>query len=266
MPKATDDQRAMIARLSEQGHTQKYIAEQLGWTNKTAERSVARVLKELRESDGLTTLDVPEEKIAELAHKSLDEMTRDQRVLYLKQRINTTPRFTFVFQAFSAEEQVVFIDEYITIVSSVESLTEAEEQTLFGAIGEFVLAYRALRFKTREERWYEESMEGIIRPEDNDGNTDPRYRRINDSEKYQKQYDSHMKLRERGINDLKMSRVQRMKEVRSDRKSLVDVIEAFSHKNAQADATEAIVKMSLLRDDQLKEMLKSGYIYGVFED
>ena len=57
-----------------------------------------------------------------------------------------------------------------------------------------------------------------------------------------------------------------MKEVRSDRKSLVDVIETFSHKNAQADASEAIVRLSELRDAELKNMLESGYIYGVFED
>jgi hypothetical protein len=264
MPKATDDQKALIGRLVEQGHTHKYIAEQLGWSNKTAERSVARVVKELREA--AVDLEVPPELIAAIETKTLDEMTRDQRVIFLKKRINETPRFKFVFQAFSAEEQVVFIDEYVNLVSATDSLTEAEEQTLFASIGEYILAYRALRFKSREERWYEDSIEGIITAETDDGETDPRYRRINDSEKYQKQYDGHMKLYQKGIEQLKMSRVQRMKEVRSDRKSLVDVIETFSHKNAQADATEAIVRLSLLRDDELKDMLENGYIYGIFED
>jgi hypothetical protein len=265
MPKANDDQKALIERLAGQGHTHKYIAEQLGWSNKTAERSVARVVKEQREA--MVSLDVPPELIAEIETKTLDEMTRDQRVVYLKKRINETPRFKFVFQAFSAEEQVVFIDEYTNLVAATDSLTEAEEQTLFASIGEYILAYRALRFKTREERWYEDSIEGIITPEDDDGNNNPRFRRSNDpAEKYQKQYDSHMKLYQKGIEQLKMSRVQRMKEVRSDRKNLVDVIEAFSHKNAQADATEAIVKLSLLRDDELKDMLENGYIYGIFED
>jgi len=263
MPKANDDERALIARLSEQGHTQQYIAEQLGWRNKTAVRSVARVIKQLREEQ---SLDLTEDAPAPVDEKTLDEMTREQRVTYLKRKINETPRFRFVFKAFSTEEQSVFIDEYVNIVSSIDSLTEAEEQTLFAAIGEYVLAYRALNFKTQEERWWQDSMEGTIRPESEDGEADPRFRRINDSEKYQKQYDSHMKLYQKGISELKMSRVQRMKEVRSDRKSLVDVIEAFSHKNAQADASEQIVKLSRLQDEELKQMLENGYIYGIFED
>lgn len=266
MPKANDDQKALIARLLDQGDTHKHIAEQLGWTNKTAERSVARVAKEIRESGGLNPLQISLQKVEEVRHKTLDEMTREQRMIYLKNQINETPRFKFVFEAFSSQEQSVFIDEYITIVAAIDSLTEPEEQGLFAAIGEFVLAYRALRFKTQEERWYEASMDGTLLPEDDDGVHNPRFRRTNDSDKYRKGYDDHMKLYQRGISELKMSRVQRMKEVRSDRKSLVDVIEAFSHKNAQADASEAIIKLQKMRDDQLLEMIENGYIYGVFED
>jgi hypothetical protein len=266
MPKATDDQKALISRLLDQGHTHQYIADQLGWTNKTAVRSVARVAKELREGGGLSLVGVSEEETMLIANKTLDEMTREQRVIYLKKQINETPRCKFVFEAFSPQEQAVFIDEYVNIVAAVDSLTEPEEQGLFAAIGEFVLAYRALRFKTQEERWYEDSMNGLIEAENADGDRDPRFRRTNDSDKYRKGYDDHMKLYQRGISELKMSRVQRMKEVRSDRKSLVDVIEAFSHKNAQADASEAIIQLQGMRDEQLKEMLENGFIYGVFED
>lgn len=266
MPKANDDQKALISRLLDQGRTHKYIAEQLGWTNKTAERSVARIVKELRKSDDPNLLQISLKKVEEVRHKTLDEMTRDQRVIYLKSQINETPRFKFVFEAFSAQEQSVFIDEYTNIVAAIDSLTEPEEQGLFAAIGEFVLAYRALRFKTQEERWYQDSMDGVMESEDAEGVRNPRFRRTNDSDKYRKGYDDHMKLYQRGISELKMSRVQRMKEVRSDRKSLVDVIEAFSHKNAQADASEAIIKLQKMRDDQLIEMLENGYIYGVFED
>jgi transposase len=264
MPKATDEERALIGRLYVQGRTQQQIANELGWTNATAVRSVARLIKQMRDN-GELDVELPGAD-DDSEYRTLDELTREQRVECLRNRVNSTPRFKLAFKAFSAEEQAVFIDEYMSIVASIDSLTEAEEQALFAAIGEYILAYRALNFKSQEERWYQDSMERRISPEDNEGNPNPQYRRVNDSEKYQKQYDSHMKLYQKGISELKMSRVQRMKEVRSDRKSLVDVIEQYSHKAAQADASERITELSKLRDEELQKMLDEGSLYGVFED
>ena len=267
MPKPTTDECSLIARLHAQGDTHREIADRLNWTNKTAIRSVARIIKQMREEGSLQeTTDVVLREVEAEEVKTLDEMTREQRVTFLRSKINNTPRFKLVFRAFDPEEQSVFIDEYMNIITSIDSLTEAEEQTLFASVGEYILAYRALNFKTQEERWYQGTMDGSITSEDDEGNPNPRYRRINDSEKYQKQYDSHMKLYQKGYSELKMSRVQRMKEVRSDRKSLIDVIEQFSSKNAQADASEQILKLQKMRDSQLIKMIEDGSIYGIFDD
>src|SRR5690606_3145042 len=75
----------------------------------------------------------------------LNELTRKQRVDYLKQKLPASARGKHIFNnVLSADEQELFLEEYYTVISEEDSLTSAEEQQLFNAILHLVLAWRAM--------------------------------------------------------------------------------------------------------------------------
>jgi len=252
MPKIfVKEERDLVLQLSREGRTYVEIARIMSekypdsWSAKNAVRSIARIVKG-REDDGED-------------EKTLDEMTRDERASFIEGKLQTTPRFRVAFQNFSNDEKEVFVSEYTQVIRSTDTITEAEEQALFASVLEFVLALQSLSRKEREEKWFEQSVAGTI------SDTDPRFRRFVD-DRYQKEYDSHMKLYQKGMEQLKMSRSQRLKEVRSQKQTLIDLAEELSSKNAQAEVAEEIERLSKAKDEELKRMVDDGHLFGIFED
>lgn len=255
MPKSfPEEQRLLIKRLAEDGISNVDIVKHMAklypalWQSKHADRTVARILKEGQSF-------VP---IKPTLAKTLDEMSREERIRFVESKLQTTSRFRITFKNFGAEEQQVFVDEYLNIFRSIESLTEAEEQMLFMSILELVLAFQALARKEREEQFRDQSLEGKI------SSTDPKFRTQVDK-KYQDEYDQHIKLYQKGIENLKMNRQQRLKEFKSQRQTLVDVVAEYSNKTIQSEIANEIERLSKLKDDELKRLLDSGYLFGVFK-
>lgn len=202
-----------------------------------------------------------EDLVESLEEKTLDEMTRKERYEYIKNKLESTPRFVLAFSQFSESDKRVFIDEYLNVVKSIDSLTEAEEQSLFSAITSFVLAYKALNRKEREEKLYEETLQGLH------AQGDPEYRStLSQCQDYAREHEKQMSIYQKSIDQLKMSREQRLKEIRSEKKTLVDLAEEMSHKNIQAEVAVEIERLSKLRDEELKRMIESGYLFGSFEE
>lgn len=252
MPKIfSQEEKDAVFQLSREGHTYIEIAKLMSekfpttWNAKNAHRSVARILKGKNDDSE--------------DDKTLDEMTRDERATFVENRLQSTPRFKIAFKNFNEEEKEVFVGEYVQVIKSTDTITEAEEQALFASILEFVLALQSLSRKEREEKWFEQSVGGFL-PE-----SDPRFRRFVD-DRYHKEYDAHMKLYQKGMEQLKMSRSQRLKEVRSQKQTLVDLAEELSSKNAQAEVADEIERLSKLKDEELKRLLDDGHIHGVFDD
>lgn len=252
MPKIfPKDERDLVFQLSKQGNTYVEIAKVMAekfpasWNAKNAARSIPRILKG-KTDDGEDD-------------KTLDEMTRDERAHFIESKLQNTPRFKLAFRNFSDEEKEVFVAEYISVIKSTESITEAEEQALFASVLELVLAFQALSRKEREERFFEQSQNGTI-PEG-----DIRWRRFVD-DRYHKEYDAHMKLYQKGMEQLKMSRSQRLQAVRSQKQTLIDLAQELSSRNAQAEVAEEIERLSKAKDDELKKMIDEGHLYGIFED
>jgi hypothetical protein len=255
MPKVFPEvERNMVKQLSKEGMNNVVIAAKMAelypvnWNNKSGARAAARILQ----NDSGAKVPAKEDGV-----RTLDEMSREERFRYIRDRLETTPRFRMVFDGFSDAEKEVFTDEYLTIIRSTDSLTEVEEQALFSSILELILSFQALRRKQSEEKMYEDSMAGKI-PEDS-----PKFRRFVD-DKYQKEYDQHAKLHQQGIKNLKMSREQRLKEVKSERRTLVDLAEELSTKTVQAEVATNIEQLSKIRDEELKKMLEEGHLFGIF--
>jgi hypothetical protein len=252
MPKVFPrEEKELVIQLSKQGRTYVEIAKIMSekypdsWNAKTAARSIARIIKG-KNDDGEDD-------------KTLDEMTRDERATFIENKLQSTPRFKLAFRNFNDEEKQVFVEEYISVIKSTESLTEVEEQALFASVLELVLAFQALARKEREERLFERSQSGEI-AEDN-----AQHRRFVD-DRYHKEYDAHMKLYQKGMEQLKMSRSQRLQAVRSQKQTLIDLAQELSSRNAQAEVAEEVERLSKAKDEELKKMIDEGHLYGIFED
>ena len=240
-----------ILELVRQGKTDQEIVGLIGWKYKTAARRVGDIRRTASIFSATSN--------SSTAPKTLDQMGREERFEFLKKFVSTTPRARIFFASFSEEEKQFFLDEYLNIVKSTDSLNEAEEQALFSAIVELVLASRALKKQKIEEDLYEKTMNGQIQPDD------IRFRR-EISDQFPKEHDSHMKLYQKFLEDLKMSRSQRLKEIRSDKRTLMDVVEELSSKTAQADAANKIEQLAKMRDEELTKLIKNGFLMGYFED
>lgn len=258
MPKIIpEDQRLMVHELNRQGLSHVEIVTKMQerfpgeWNAKNANRTVARIIKEAAGPS--------QEEVAILATKTLDEMTREERFRFIEGRLQGSARFRMAFKKFTGEDKDVFVEEYLNVVKSTETLTEVEEQALFASILELILAFQALNRKEAEESLRDRSLAGEIKEDD------PLYRRHVD-DKYQKEYDQHMKLYQKGMEQLKMSRSQRLHEVRSQKQTLVDLAEELSNKNAQSEVADEIERLGKLKEEELKRLLDNGHLHGIFEE
>jgi hypothetical protein len=261
MPKIfTQEEKALAERWSSENLSYAEIAKRLAnefpenWKDLTSpERAVGRLLKQARE--GIAAV------AAIKSIKTLDEMTREERHMFISSKLQTTPRFRLTFKNFTQDERDLFTEEYLSVIHSTDTITEAEEQSLFAAILELVLALQALNRKEQQELWHDMTKNGKIQE------NDPKYTaHLNTADRYGKEYDQHMKLYQKGMEQSKMARHQRLKESNTERKSLVDLAEELSSKSARSSAAEEIERLSRLRDEELKKMIENGYILGKFSE
>lgn len=261
----TDDERALIREMAANGENDSYIAQALGWDKldlKDPARAVAKVRRQLPKEEN----EVKQVRAAPALKANndgddllLDQMGRDERYTYLKARAGRIPRYKFVLDQFTAEEQEVFKDEYFRIVRSMESLTEAEEQMLFMATAEWIMAYRKQQMQNNEEQRVKDTMDGKYQKGDD------RYLTFVDK-RWGVEREQHMKRYTQFMDDLKLSRKQRLDKIKSDKKTLVDVATELASTDAQAQAADEIERLAAMRDDELKRLIQNGYIHGVFSD
>lgn len=246
------DQQAKIRELIAEGNkTHKEIAEAVG-LGKWGFKTVGRYAKQMRDEESNT-------KDSSVDDRTLDEMGRDERFAHLKKVFENTPRALYVFKALKKDEKAVFVDEYLRIIKSTDSITEAEEQQLFSSCIEYVLALRALQFKTEEEEMYAETMDGQWEKGDD------RYRpSVDDS--FAKAYNNHISNYQKFMHQLKLSREQRLDKIRNDKRTLTDLAAELMNKSVQATVAEEIERLSKERDDELLRLVSESHVFGVFDD
>lgn len=252
MPKIAEDTIKEVIQLNQTGISALDIAEKIGWPrNEYSRKKIGKILKGVAPTQAI-------QKSQEL-ELTLDQMTRDQRFEYLKENVTKTPRARLVFNTFTAAEKEFFLDEYLKILRATDSISEPEEQSLFSACVEYVLAFRALDLKSIEEKCYAETQAGKWKQ------GDIRFRAFVD-DKFAKQYQQHLETYRKLVTDLKMSRSQRLDKIKNEKRTLVDLAVELSSKSAQTIATDDIIRLSRLTDEELKKMIDNGYVMGIFEE
>lgn len=244
----TTDEINTIEELWRQGYTDKQIGLKINrhW------RSVQNV----RNKRGLSCQKRIETR-NRITSTSLEKMTRNDRGTYLRERFNSSKRFQYMLKTMSSLELEVFQEEYFKIADDIDDMTHSEEQQLSLAIYELVLALRAQKNRSDEERLVDETRNGKYKKED------PNYRTYV-SDRWEKEYKQHMDLFAKLYESLKLNRQQRLADEMKLKKSFLDYALVYSERSHQEVAAQEILEFAKKEDEELKRLLDNGWLYGAF--
>lgn len=189
---------------------------------------------------------------------SLSDMTSEERIAHLKRTFSTSQRFAYMFSTLDPDEVNIFQEEYFKVLHDVDDISMTEEQSLFLAIYELVLALRAQKNRKDEEDIVRQCRRGEMTEEN------PCFT-IHVSERYEREYTAHMKQYQSLIDNLKLSRRQRLDKQIQGKKSFLDFAHELADSDAQKSVAEEIRKLNKLDNKELKRLIDSGYLLGYFE-
>lgn len=180
--------------------------------------------------------------------KDLNELTRKQRVEYLKSKLPDSHRGRHIFNyVLTASEQELFLEEFFKVVSEEDSLTSAEEQQLFNATLHLVLAWRAA---AQDKDCYNRSVQG--------GYTGPNPTVYVDI--FKKDFQDNMKKYNEFMKSLKLSREQRLEDIKRHGTSFLDFAEKYAKSDAQSKAIDDILRLEEASEAELKRLQQNGWL------
>jgi len=260
-----------IVRLKEvENLTHRQIAEKLGRLDKDGlpnERAVmAQYTKfkkvnnqNLQPQDGTVpsknsskSLPLPEsvKLLPQTLFPDLNELTRKQRVEYLKQKLPTSARGRHIFNSvLTADEQEIFLEEYYMIIREEDSLTSAEEQQLFNATLHLILAWRAA---AQDRECYMKSPLAGYKGQDMTIYVDT----------FKKDYQENMKKYNEFMKSLKLSREQRLKDMQRQGTTFLDFAEKYAKHDEQFVAMQDILRLEELSAKELQRLQANGWLVG----
>ncbi len=259
-----------IVRLKEvENLTHRQIAEKMGRLDKDGkpnERSVMAQYTKFKKTtgqvlsttDGIIPLkDSPKENVRPSTNSTilkgshapdLNELTRKQRVDYLKQKLPASARGKHIFNnVLSPDEQELFLEEFFTVISEEDSLTSAEEQQLFNATLHLVLAWRAM---AQDKDCYSRSPLSGYKGSDVTVYVDT----------FKKDAEANMKKYGELIKSLKLSREQRLKDLQRQGTTFLDFAEKYAKHDEQYLAVQEILKLEELSAAELKRLQANGWL------
>jgi hypothetical protein len=98
----------------------------------------------------------PRKEDQELIPQPADDLTRGDRILRLKEKIQHDPKYKILKETLDENEREMFMSEFINIAIDMETLDSFEESHLYTAIMNFVLG-------TRYARDYQQQREAYAR-------------------------------------------------------------------------------------------------------
>lgn len=255
-----------ILRLKdEEGLSHAQIAEKLGRLDSKGLPNARAIMQQYKkaksEAPGVDDLSKEIEVVAvkikkplapakETIHPDLNELTRKQRVEYLKEHLPASARGRHVFDnILTQSEQVVFLEEYFSVLREEDSITAAEEQQLFNATLHLILAYRAI---AQDKTCFEKSPLGGYKGPDHQIYVDT----------FKKDYQENMKKYNEFIKSLKLSREQRLKDLQRQGTTFLDFAEKYAKHDEQAEAANEIMSLEKASLEELARLQKNGWLIG----
>lgn len=234
----------------------------LGMTDKQIGAKINRhwrSIQNIRNKRGLTR-DKRKEMKERVATTPLEKMSKGDRGTYLREKFKSSKRLRMMMETMSQDEFGVFQEEYFKIADDIDDMTHSEEQQLSLATYELVLALKAQKNRSDEERLVNETRQGLHGKSPKD---DPDYRTYI-SDRWEKEYKQHMDSFGKLYEALKLNRQQRLADEMKLKKSFLDYALLYSERSHQEVAAQEILDLVKKEDDELKRLIENGWLYGSF--
>lgn len=180
---------------------------------------------------------------------SLGELSKGQRIEYLRSNLDTNPRFKNTLNSIlSPSEREMFLHEYFQVISEQDSLNNAEEQQLFTAILNLILFYRA---RERDNALYNNFINKVPNSTGQIMPYDTRWQ--DEAKECYTQY-------ERGMKALKLSREQRLKDMEKIGNTFLDFAELLAKHENQEKIIEDIMYIERATDEEMKKFQENGWL------
>ena len=175
---------------------------------------------------------------------NLSELTRNQRYDYLRKNLLKSTRGMHLFnKVLSKEEADLFCEEYFRILKEQDSLTNAEEQSLFAAILNYVLYHRALEMDKAARTKYESGAAGSVY-----------------DTRWQKEYNDRFTQYQKGIETLKLSRQQRLQDLARSGNTFLDLAEQLYKIENQEALTDEVMQIEKMTEKETQRLQENGWI------
>jgi len=250
------DEKREVLRLAEEGYTQKQIAERLRPGVKSAFRSVGEIIREDRKQKAQPAQAAPQPQ-------AMGSQPTPNAVLPPTSSL-VVPLPPSMAQSLTAKEfmtmmdndqRKIFIAHYEDLRGDMdqESLTRAENEMLIRAAYSNVKYLRAQSMLSVTESYLLMEMEGGLTDSDED-KAKKRFAGRGDS--YKKEAEQWHKEYMELLNDLKLTRKQRLDKIKDTRNTFLDLQQELTTKIRQDSLVEEIKRINMATEDEFRRMAK----------
>lgn len=252
----TPDEKRAVLQLQKEGWTQKQIAEKLRPGVKSAFRSVGDIIREDRKQK-------EQQAVAPTATSPVSSQTPSQPTSLLPGRSTTSIQLpdTMVGSLTAKEfmtmmdddQKKIFISTYEGLRGDAdeEALTRAENEMLIRAAFSNVKYLRAQSLLHISETYLLADMEGGLTDSDEDK---AKRRFAGRGDAYKKEAEQWHKEYMELLNDLKLTRKQRLDKIKDTRNTFLDLQQELATKLRQESLVEEIKRINRATDEEFRRM------------
>jgi len=248
------DEKREVLRLHKEGYTHQQIADKLRPGVKSAFRSVGEIVRaERKQSQPSPIQSQQQPAVTTTPSPSLFNQVRAASKVQLPPSMAGSLTAREFMTMMDDDQKRLFIATYEDLRGNAdeESLTGAESEMLIRAAYSNVKYLRAQSMLSLAENYLLADMEGGLTDSDEDK---AKRRFAGRSDAYKKEAEQWHKEYMELLNDLKMTRKQRLDKIKDTRNTLLDLQQELTNKVRQESLVEEIKRINLSTIEELKRM------------
>lgn len=270
------DEKREIMRLYEEGYTHKQIAEKLRPGVKSAFRSVGDIIREerRRKSESVAQTETkPPPNTQPSAAPAFLPLTSSSKIV-LPDSMNGSLSAKEFMQMMDDDQRRVFVSHYEDLRGEMdeESLTRAENEMLIRASYSNVKYLRAQSMLSLAENYLMADMQGGLSDSDEDK---AKRRFAGRGDAYKKEAEQWHKEYMELLNDLKLTRKQRLDKIKDTRNTLLDIQNELTSKIRRESIVEDIKRINMATKEEFLRMARGeagpdgnvhSWLIGAFDE
>lgn len=249
------DEKKTILQLAKEGYTQKQIAEKLRPGVPTAWRTVGDIIRDERKrAERATPVTTLAPGVTSTPIIPSSQFTYNSTVELPDGMVNSLTAREFMGMM-DDDQAAIFIATYEDLRGDAdeESLTPAENEMLIRAAYSNVKYLRAQSLLNTAESYLMMELDGLLTDSDADK---AKKRFAGGRESYKKEVEQWQKEYREYLNDLKLTRRQRLDKIKDTRNTLLDLQQELTEQARKGSIVEDIKRINHATEDEFRRMAK----------